>query len=86
MPQIEHHAPHFYYDVSWKRNIPGATYENVKITRWQDGEYVVDNVPTFQEYVVKVVAHNERGQSRAPEQEVIGYSGENGKIPFFQSF
>jgi hypothetical protein len=86
MSQIEHHAPHFYYEVYWKRNIPGASYETpVKLTNWKQGEYVVNHVPTFQEYVVKVIAFNEKGQASEPVQEVIGYSGEDSEYLFFFS-
>ncbi len=79
MPQIEHHAPHFYYEVFWRRNIPGATWESQKVNRWETSEYVVYNVPTFVEYEVKVTANNEKGQAREPAKSVIGYSGEDCK-------
>jgi len=84
MSQIEHHAPHFHYEVWWKRNIPGTSWDNpVKLTNWKQGEYVVNHVPYFQEYVVKVIAYNEKGQAKAPAQEVIGYSGEDGECCLF---
>lgn len=80
MPQIEHHAPHFYYEVSWRRNIPSYSWENEKITKWEQAEHVVFNVPTFVQYEVKVTAHNERGQANVPAYPVNGYSGEDGEF------
>lgn len=79
MPQIEHHAPHFHYEVAWRRNAPGYQYESQKIPKWEQSELVIPNVPTFVEFEVKVTAKNERGQARAPVQTVKGYSGEDSK-------
>lgn len=82
MPEIEHHAPRFYYEVWWKRDIPGIRWESQTIPKWEVGEFVVHNVPTFEKYLVKVLAGNERGQAKVPAVEVEGYSGEDSKFPY----
>lgn len=82
MPKIEHHAPRFYYEVWWKRDIPGSRWESYSIPKWEQGEYTVANTPTFEKYLVKVIAGNELGQARSPVREVEGYSGEDGGFYF----
>lgn len=77
MPQIEHHAPMFHYEVFWRLAAPGNAFTSQKITRWETSEYVVHNVPTFVQYEVKVTANNIRGQAREPAKSVFGYSGED---------
>ncbi|XP_065202283.1 neuroglian isoform X2 [Planococcus citri] len=77
MPKIEHHAPRFYYEVWWKRDIPGSKWDNVAISKWEVGEHTVIGTPTFEKYLVKVIAGNELGQARVIPVEVEGYSGED---------
>jgi neuronal cell adhesion protein len=77
MPKIEHNADKFQYRVFWKRDIPGASYESHDITDWKVKRYVVENQPTFQQYRIKVVAMNWKGEANVAPEEVIGYSGEN---------
>lgn len=78
MPQIEHNAPRFMYRVYYKRDIPGDNWIIQDINDWKKNSLVVDNQPTYQRYKIKVVAINEKGESRTPAEEVIGYSGEDG--------
>lgn len=80
MPEIEHNAPQFQYRVSWKRDIPAASWENKDIYDWQMNNLVISDQPTFVRYLIKVVAINERGESRATPDEIIGYSGEDSKF------
>ncbi|XP_008200376.1 neuroglian isoform X4 [Tribolium castaneum] len=77
MPKIEHNADKFQYRVYWRRDIPGERYESRDITDWRVKQFVVDNQPTFQQYRIKVVAMNEKGEANVAPKEVIGYSGEN---------
>lgn len=80
MPQIEHNAPKFMYRVHYKRDIPGEKWVIEDIHNWQQNSLKIDNQPTYQKYRIKVVAINEKGECRVPVQEVIGYSGEDGKF------
>ncbi|XP_020282519.1 neuroglian isoform X2 [Pseudomyrmex gracilis] len=77
MPQIEHNAPRFMYRVYYKRDIPGDNWIIQDINDWKKNSLVVDNQPTYQRYKIKVVAINEKGESRTPAEEIIGYSGED---------
>jgi hypothetical protein len=78
MPQIEHNAPRFMYRVYYKRDIPGEKWTIQDINDWRRNSLQVDNQPTYQRYKIKIVAINEKGESRATASEVIGYSGEDG--------
>ncbi|XP_037921152.1 neuroglian isoform X2 [Hermetia illucens] len=77
MPEIEHNAPNFEYRVSWKRDIPGANWENQDIYDWKQSSLLIPDQPTFSRYVIKVLAINEMGESNVPPKEVFGYSGED---------
>lgn len=77
MPEIEHHAPRFHYQVSWKRDIPGSNWASEDVLDWRVNKKEIPNQPTFQPYIVKVTAINERGVSAVPPKEVLGYSGED---------
>ncbi|XP_031786698.1 neuroglian isoform X2 [Nasonia vitripennis] len=77
MPQIEHNAPKFKYQVYYKRDIPGEDWRIEEITNWKQNTLVINNQPTYQKYKIKVGALNEKGECREPPQEVIGYSGED---------
>lgn len=79
MPEIEHNAPRFQYRVYWKRDISGEEWQVEEITNWKQGEKVVDNQPSFQQYRIKVIAMNELGEANVSPKEVIGYSGEDSK-------
>lgn len=80
MPQVEHNAPKFMYRVYYKRDIPGEKWNIIDISDWRRNNLLVENQPTYQRYKIKVVAINERGESTATADEVIGYSGEDGTI------
>lgn len=86
MPQIEHNAPRFMYRVYYKRDIPGEKWNIQDINDWRKNSLQVDNQPTYQRYKIKIVAINERGESRAMPDEITGHSGEDGKplIRFFR--
>lgn len=77
MPEIEHNAPNFQYRVSWKRDIPAASWDSKDIYDWRQKNLVITDQPTFVRYLVKVVAINARGESNVAPEEVIGYSGED---------
>lgn len=77
MPKIEHNAPRFQYRVFWKRDIDGVAYQSHDITDWEVGRYVIENQPTFEQYRIKVIAMNEKGEANVAPEEVIGYSGED---------
>lgn len=77
MPQIEHNAPRFMYRVSYKQDIPGEAWRREDITNWKINRLQIDNQPTYQRYRIMVAAINEKGESRAQPQVVIGYSGED---------
>lgn len=80
MPQIEHNAPRFMYRVYYRRDIPGERWTIQDINDWRKNNLLVENQPTYQRYKIKVVAINERGESKATAEEVAGYSGEDGTI------
>lgn len=80
MPKIEHNAPGLRYRVYWKQDIPGQVWNSEEITDYTTKELKIDNQPTYQRYKVKVVASNEKGESNVLQNEVIGYSGEDGKL------
>lgn len=80
MPEIEHNAPRFQYRIYYKRDIVGEEYQVVDIPDWTQNQYIIENQPTFQPYRIKVVAMNQLGEANVAPQEVIGYSGEDGKF------
>ena len=82
MPQIEQNGPDFKYVVTFER----LDQENAQELRYtvQDPEawhYVVRdrNLGIYKPYRITVKANNERGDSTADLNSVIGYSGENGE-------
>lgn len=88
MPEIEHNAEGFHYIVYWKRKISGREWDFEEVHNWRTNSFMVPNQPTFQEYLVKVVAINKKGEANVAPKEVIGYSGEDGKCfskPFSRS-
>lgn len=80
MSQIEHNGPGFQYKVSYKRDIPNLEWVTQYITDWRKSSLMVDNVPTYQRYRIKVSAMNDKGESKALVKEVIGFSGEDGNL------
>lgn len=80
MQQIEHNAPKFMYRVYYKSDIPGEQWTIQDINDWRKNSLQVDNLPTYQRYKIKVIAINERGECNDTAKEVIGYSGEDGKL------
>lgn len=79
MAEIEHNAPRFQYRVYFKRDIQGVEYEYRDISDWRQSEVTIPDQPTYERYLIKVVAMNELGVADVAPQEVIGYSGEDGK-------
>lgn len=77
MPEIEHNGPNFQYRVSWKRDIPAASWENKDIFDWRQNTLVINDQPTFVKYLIKVIAINQKGESNVAAVEVTGYSGED---------
>lgn len=79
MPEIEHNAPRFMYRVYWRRDIPGEQWVSNDILNWEENKLIVPDQPTFQQYRIKVVAMNEKGEANVAPKEVTGYSGEDGE-------
>lgn len=77
MPEIEHNAPKFQYRVSWKRDIRGEAWSSHTIIDWKQAQHIVNNLQTFEKFIIKVVALNEKGESNVAPMEVVGYSGED---------
>lgn len=77
MPPIEHNGPGFFYQVYWKRKTLDMDWQIVKIPQWDKTEFVLENQPTFEPYIIKVEAHNARGQANVAAVEHTGYSGED---------
>lgn len=61
MPQIEHNGPEFYYQVAWRRDIPGQQWNEHQLRDWQTSEFLVPNTPTFQPYKIKVCTNLHTG-------------------------
>lgn len=78
LPQIEHNAPRFMYRVYYKRDRPEEQWTIEDINNWKQHTLTIDNQPTYQRYKIKVIAINEKGESKAEVKEVYGYSGEDG--------
>lgn len=77
MPEIEHNAPKFKYQIYWKQDKPGEAWKVEDIADWRLKEILIPNQPTYTKYRIKVVAHNEKGEANVQAEEVIGYSGED---------
>lgn len=82
MPKIVHNAPGLRYRVYWKQDMPGKVWNLNETIDYTKNELVFLNQPTYKRYKVKVVAFNEKGESSGIQNEVIGYSGEDGKITY----
>jgi len=76
MPQIQHNAPKFKYRVYYKEDDPTKQWKIEDVADWRQKELLIQNMPTFQKYRIKVVAHNQKGEANVAAEEVIGYSGE----------
>jgi neuronal cell adhesion protein len=86
MLQIDHNAPRFSYRVSWRRDIPGEPWTDDEVLDWKIGRLEIPNQPTFQQYRIRVVANNEKGEANVAAKEVVGYSGEDGRFFLHQVF
>lgn len=82
MPEIEHNDEGFHYVVYWKKNIEGQNWASEVITDWQRSQFIIPDQPTFQEYRIKVIAINRKGEANVAAKEIIGHSGEDGKWSF----
>jgi len=82
MPKIAHNAPGLRYRVYWKQDIPDNVWNLNETIDYTINELVFSNQPTYTRYKVKIVAFNEKGESSGLQNEVIGYSGEDGKITY----
>lgn len=80
MLEIEHNAEGFHYKVYWKRRIQGQEWLSEEVQNWRSNNFVIPNQPTFQQYLIKVIAINKRGEANVAPMEVQGYSGEDGKL------
>ncbi|GAB6022659.1 hypothetical protein CHUAL_006750 [Chamberlinius hualienensis] len=77
IPKIDHNGPNFFYRVFWKRNTTNAEWVIENIDNWEQTQFIVENQPTFQPYLIKVESHNAKGRANVPAVEVMGYSGED---------
>ena len=65
MREIEHNAPGFQYKVYWKEDGPQKRWNIEEITDWKTDRVVIEGQPTYQQYRIKVVAHNDLGNKSA---------------------
>ena len=65
MREIEHNAPGFQYKVYWKEDGPQKRWNIEEITDWKTDRVVIEGQPTYQQYRIKVVAHNDLGKFSA---------------------
>ena len=65
MREIEHNAPGFQYKVYWKEDGPQKRWNIEEITDWKTDRVVIEGQPTYQQYRIKVVAHNDLGKKSA---------------------
>lgn len=79
MPEIEHNAPRFQYRVLWKP-ANGGTWNYEDITDPKRDMLEIPNLNTFEEFNIKIIAINEKGEANVSPKEVIGYSGEDGNF------
>lgn len=77
MPEIEHNDEGFHYVVYWKKSF-AQNWNSEDIMDWQRNELVIPDQPTFQEYKIRVIAINRKGEANVAAKEVTGYSGEDG--------
>jgi hypothetical protein len=82
MPKIEQNGPDFKYIVTYVRaDIPDAQPMVTTVQQPDAWHYVVPqtNLGVYVPYRITVKAANSRGDSSAPLNPVIGYTGEDGK-------
>lgn len=77
MRQIEHNAPGFHYKIYWKMDAPGHKWNIKELFDWKADRLAIEDQPTYQRYIIKIVAHNDLGEANVAAEEVIGYSGED---------
>uniref|UniRef100_T1JIY4 Neuroglian n=1 Tax=Strigamia maritima TaxID=126957 RepID=T1JIY4_STRMM len=78
MIPMEHNAQGFFYRVHYRLNASEINWAvPIDIHDWKQTSYTVENVETFEPFVVKVESHNEMGQANVAAIEVLGYSGED---------
>lgn len=80
MPEVEHNAPGFGYQILWKRDKPGYDWNFEIITDYTKNELVINRQPTYQRYKINVIAFNNKGKSIKPPKQIVGYSGADGKF------
>lgn len=77
MPLIEHNGPGFQYKVFWKEDKPDVRYQIKDIFDWQQHRVVIQDIATFTQYRIKVVASNEIGIANDTPEELVVYCNEN---------
>jgi hypothetical protein len=77
MPEIDHNAPKFKYQVQWKPDDGESPWNFHEVKDWRQKEHVVDNQPTYRPYLVRVRALNEIGESNTTPSDVPGFSGQD---------
>jgi hypothetical protein len=78
MPEIEHNAPGFKYEVKWRKEDEGESeWHTREVTDWRVGEIIIPNQPTYRPYTIQVRALNSKGDSSMAPTKVRGHSGQD---------
>ena len=78
MSQIDHNGEDFEYVVTYRPRDDSSDSAVTKVVDdWMSNRIVISNQPTFQTYIITLIARNALGDG--PQNSVIGYSGEDGK-------
>ena len=78
MPKLEHNAPGFGYEVTWKAEGDDEATSRT-IPNWEQGRFEVPVDGIYQPYQVSVGAFNRIGDAVVSPVPVSGHSGEAGK-------
>jgi len=78
MQEIDHNAPKFKYQIQWKPDDGDSPWQLEEIKDWKQGDYVINDQPTYRPYLIKIRALNEIGESNVAPTETRGFSGQAG--------
>lgn len=77
MPEIDHNAPKFHYEVQWKEDDDFQPWNSEIINDWRQSELIIPNQPIYRPYLIKVTASNAKGISNVAPTIVRGFSGQD---------
>jgi len=80
MPEIEHNAAKFQYEVQWKPDEENAQWTTEIIKDWRTSSLLIPNQPIYRPYLIKIRSFNEKGQSNVAPTVVRGFSGQDSKF------